>query len=76
MDDSSQVVVLVYFMECVLLFFSGLCTGFYTLLFALHDPNTIMTSRLSVSDATECLQEEVFVFTNRIAAVVHSFCHR
>ncbi|CAB9517744.1 whole genome shotgun sequence [Seminavis robusta] len=27
------------------------------------------------TDATECLQEEVFVFTNRIAAVVHSFCH-
>ena len=25
--------------------------------------------------ATECLQEEVFVFTNRIAAVVHSICH-
>jgi len=27
------------------------------------------------TDATECLQEEVFVFTNRIAAVVHSYCH-
>lgn len=27
------------------------------------------------TDATECLQEEVFVFTNRIAAVVHSNCH-
>ena len=27
------------------------------------------------TDATECLQEEVFVFTNRIAGVVHSFCH-
>jgi class 3 adenylate cyclase len=27
------------------------------------------------TDATECLQEEVFVFTNSIAAVVHSFCH-
>lgn len=27
------------------------------------------------TDATECLREEVFVFTNRIAAVVHSFCH-
>lgn len=27
------------------------------------------------TDATECLQEEVFVFTNKIAAVVHSFCH-
>eukprot|EP00934_Nitzschia_sp_Nitz4_P007161 Nitzschia sp. Nitz4//scaffold179_size51476//16556//19732//NITZ4_006924-RA/size51476-processed-gene-0.3-mRNA-1//1//CDS//3329539210//7151//frame0 len=27
------------------------------------------------TDATECLQEEVFVFTNRIAAVVHSICH-
>ena len=26
------------------------------------------------TDATECLQEEVFVFTNRIAAVVHSHC--
>jgi class 3 adenylate cyclase len=26
------------------------------------------------TDATECLQEEVFVFTNRIAAVVHSIC--
>jgi class 3 adenylate cyclase len=25
--------------------------------------------------ATECLQEEVFVFTNRIAAVIHSICH-
>lgn len=27
------------------------------------------------TDATEQLQEEVFVFTNRIAAVVHSYCH-
>jgi class 3 adenylate cyclase len=27
------------------------------------------------TDATECLQEEIFVFTNRIAAVVHSFCN-
>jgi class 3 adenylate cyclase len=27
------------------------------------------------TDATECLQEEVFVFTNRIAAVVHSYVH-
>ena len=27
------------------------------------------------TDATECLREEVFVFTNKIAAVVHSFCH-
>jgi class 3 adenylate cyclase len=27
----------------------------------------------SFTDATECLQEEVFVFTNRIAAVVHSY---
>mmetsp|Transcript_40237 Transcript_40237/g.60991 ORF Transcript_40237/g.60991 Transcript_40237/m.60991 type:complete len:510 (+) Transcript_40237:2758-4287(+) len=27
------------------------------------------------TDATECLQEEVFVFTNKIAAVVHSICH-
>jgi class 3 adenylate cyclase len=27
------------------------------------------------TDATECLQEEVFVFTNRIAEVVHSICH-
>ncbi|KAG7368758.1 PAS domain containing protein [Nitzschia inconspicua] len=27
------------------------------------------------TDATESLQEEVFVFTNRIAAVVHSICH-
>lgn len=27
------------------------------------------------TDATECLQEEVFVFTNRVAAVVHSICH-
>jgi len=27
------------------------------------------------TDATECLQEEVFVFTNRIAAVVHSISH-
>lgn len=26
------------------------------------------------TDATECLQEEVFVFTNQIAAVVHSYC--
>lgn len=26
------------------------------------------------TDATECLQEEVFVFTNKIAAVVHSIC--
>ncbi|CAJ1936529.1 unnamed protein product [Cylindrotheca closterium] len=27
------------------------------------------------TNATESLQEEVFVFTNRIAAVVHSICH-
>lgn len=27
------------------------------------------------TDATESLQEEVFVFTNKIAAVVHSICH-
>jgi class 3 adenylate cyclase len=27
------------------------------------------------TDATECLQEEIFAFTNRIAAVVHSYCH-
>jgi class 3 adenylate cyclase len=27
------------------------------------------------TDATECLQEEVFVFTNRIAAVIHSNVH-
>eukprot|EP00550_Attheya_septentrionalis_P001799 CAMPEP_0198283324 /NCGR_PEP_ID=MMETSP1449-20131203/2958_1 /TAXON_ID=420275 /ORGANISM="Attheya septentrionalis, Strain CCMP2084" /LENGTH=1153 /DNA_ID=CAMNT_0043979907 /DNA_START=204 /DNA_END=3665 /DNA_ORIENTATION=+ len=27
------------------------------------------------TDATECLQEEVFVFTNKVAAVVHSICH-
>mmetsp|Transcript_22930 Transcript_22930/g.37765 ORF Transcript_22930/g.37765 Transcript_22930/m.37765 type:complete len:1179 (-) Transcript_22930:80-3616(-) len=27
------------------------------------------------TDATECLQEEVFVFTNKIAAVVHSICN-
>lgn len=27
------------------------------------------------TNATECLQEEVFVFTNKIAAVVHSICH-
>lgn len=27
------------------------------------------------TDATECLQEEVFVFTNRIAGVVHSIVH-
>jgi len=26
------------------------------------------------TDATECLQEEVFLFTNRVAAVVHSIC--
>merc|ERR1711862_636108 len=25
------------------------------------------------TDCTECLQEEVFVFTNKIASVVHSF---
>jgi class 3 adenylate cyclase len=31
---------------------------------------------LSDNDAaTECLQEEVFVFTNKIALVVHSICH-
>jgi class 3 adenylate cyclase len=29
----------------------------------------------SFTDATECLQEEVFLFTNRIAAVIHSICH-
>jgi hypothetical protein len=28
----------------------------------------------SFTDCTEALQEEVFVFTNRIAAVVHSIC--
>jgi class 3 adenylate cyclase len=28
----------------------------------------------SFTDATECLQEEVFAFTNRVAAVVHSIC--
>jgi len=27
------------------------------------------------TDVTECLQEEVFVFTNKVAAVVHSICH-
>eukprot|EP00560_Eucampia_antarctica_P004827 CAMPEP_0197842634 /NCGR_PEP_ID=MMETSP1437-20131217/46845_1 /TAXON_ID=49252 ORGANISM="Eucampia antarctica, Strain CCMP1452" /NCGR_SAMPLE_ID=MMETSP1437 /ASSEMBLY_ACC=CAM_ASM_001096 /LENGTH=468 /DNA_ID=CAMNT_0043452535 /DNA_START=1347 /DNA_END=2750 /DNA_ORIENTATION=- len=27
------------------------------------------------TDATECLQEEVFVFTNKIAEVVHSICN-
>jgi len=27
------------------------------------------------TDATESLQEEVFVFTNKVAAVVHSICH-
>jgi class 3 adenylate cyclase len=27
------------------------------------------------TDATECLQEEVFVFTNRIAGVIHSIVH-
>jgi class 3 adenylate cyclase len=26
------------------------------------------------TDATECLQEEVFVFTNKVASVVHSIC--
>jgi class 3 adenylate cyclase len=30
---------------------------------------------LQFTDATEQLQEEVFVFTNQIAAVVHSICH-
>lgn len=29
----------------------------------------------SFTDATESLQEEVFVFTNKIAGVVHSICH-
>jgi len=29
----------------------------------------------SFTDATECLQEEVFVFTNQIATVVHSICN-
>eukprot|EP01082_Thalassiosira_pseudonana_P013601 g12334.t1 g12334 contig6:1719012-1722497(-) len=29
----------------------------------------------SFTDCTECLQEEVFVFTNKIAAVVHSITH-
>jgi len=28
----------------------------------------------SFTDASECLQEEVFVFTNRVASVVHSIC--
>jgi class 3 adenylate cyclase len=27
------------------------------------------------TDATECLNEDIFVFTNKIAAVVHSICH-
>mmetsp|Transcript_20663 Transcript_20663/g.30495 ORF Transcript_20663/g.30495 Transcript_20663/m.30495 type:complete len:1086 (-) Transcript_20663:36-3293(-) len=27
------------------------------------------------TDASECLQEEVFLFTNKIAEVVHSVCH-
>lgn len=27
------------------------------------------------TDSSECLNEEVFVFTNRIAEVVHSYCH-
>lgn len=27
------------------------------------------------TDSSECLNEEVFVFTNRIAAVVHSYSH-
>ena len=27
------------------------------------------------TDATECLQEEVFVFTNKVAAIIHSICH-
>ena len=27
------------------------------------------------TDSSECLNEEVFVFTNRVAAVVHSYCH-
>jgi len=27
------------------------------------------------TDATECLQEEIFAFTNRVAAVVHSYCN-
>jgi len=26
------------------------------------------------TDATECLQEEVFVFTNKVASIVHSIC--
>lgn len=29
----------------------------------------------SYTDITECLREEVFVFTNKIAEVVHSICH-
>ncbi|KAL7549011.1 hypothetical protein ACHAWF_012278 [Thalassiosira exigua] len=27
------------------------------------------------TDATECLQEKVFVFTNKIASVIHTICH-
>jgi class 3 adenylate cyclase len=27
------------------------------------------------TDASECLQEEVFLFTNKIAEVIHSICH-
>ena len=27
------------------------------------------------TDSSECLNEEVFVFTNCIAAVVHLYCH-
>ena len=27
------------------------------------------------TDSSECLNNEVFVFTNRIAEVVHSYCH-
>jgi len=29
----------------------------------------------SFTDVSECLQEEIFVFTNRIASVVHSYCN-
>jgi class 3 adenylate cyclase len=27
------------------------------------------------TDTSECLQEEIFLFTNKIAQVVHSICH-
>ena len=35
----------------------------------------VQLNNIALNVATECLQEEVFVFTNKIAAVIHSISH-